>query len=79
MDRGWKKPSLVRCPKSRMVNIVFAYICTLAIKSMTTKLQFIEKVGIEQGTRGNELISLGKRNKIDNYGWMRDWNGRFKW
>lgn len=37
---------------------------------MITKLPFIEpeRVGIEQGTRGDELISLGKRNIIDNDG-----------
>ena len=48
---------------------------------MIIKLQFIEpeRIGIEQATRGNELISLGKRNITDNYGWMRNWDGRFKW
>jgi hypothetical protein len=36
------------------------------------------EIGIEQETRGNGVISLGKGNVIDKYGWKQRRNWRLK-
>jgi hypothetical protein len=61
--------------------LTYGYIyCMLAFKLMITKLQSekLQRLGIKYWGKG-QWFSIGKRNKIDSYGWMRWHSRRIKW
>lgn len=61
--------------QERQVWYILIYMWILVVKSMVTKLQYMEtkRLDIEYGTGWDRKISLRNRNIINSYGKKRVW------